>query len=1086
MELRCLLHKIYFLQIFCMILLMPNIGFGQTPKQSDVRQLSPNQKIERELTEKETHNYKFELNKNEFLQIRGEHKGTDIVLKLFDANGKLLTEMVSPNGVNEFIFSFIAVDGGVHTVAVSIAKDFFSAKKCPYTIFRENPRVATQKDQKRLQIESEIKILKNEIQKLSDQQATEAKQILVEKFVRGCESYQEIDDKQNEAKCFSHLAFYSLEFNQEALKKTHIFHNRALSLYQEIGDKKGEASEFVKIGITYGMEDNIPKQVEYLNKALHIFQSIGDKSKEFHTNSLLGFTYSILNNKQKALSYYSDALSAFKKIENANKFEEIELLNTISKLYDDLGDKQKSLDYSNQAKILSENLLPKSINDSSLEVFELIDIAFEYSRSGEKQKAFEYLDKVLSLSKNTPFEPAALEITADAYSRLGEKQKALEFYNQALSLAKSKNEKSMEGSILESISLTYYESGEAQKALEYMNRAMPLLASIGFNFAKAKRFASLMFIWKSLGNNRLATFYGKQSVSNYQEVRKSVASLDKETQEGYLKKFENTYRKLADILIIEGRLFEAQQVLAMLKEDEYFDYVRRDANEIKKLSLRADLRADERAALEKYESLAGKVTEYGTQFTKLEDLKQQQGADFKQQTEFDDLKAKLDAANAAFRIFLEKELVAELGKPVKREIEIDRALQTKLQQWGNGTVALYTVAGDERYRVILTTPKTQTDGKTEIKITDLNKKIFEFRAALQNPAVDPRSLGKELYDILIKPVEKDLAAAEAKTLLWSLDGTLRYIPIAALSPDGKTYLAEKYQTVVITSTTRQSLLAETDPNWRLLGAGVTKASKLVEPNGTGEIAFSALPGVQSELVKIVSDEEAKARETGLLSGRRLIDESFNLPALESGMSQRAADQKRKYNVIHLATHFRLGGDTAKSFLLLGGNQALTLEKVSDNTALNFGDVELVTLSACNTGFGTAVENKTASREQERKILEENNGVEVDSLATFIELRGAKAVLASLWAVADESTGALMSEFYRLRKENPQVTKSEAMRQAQLSMIQGRFKPSGGSADCRSEVINLDGTKQPPFKCDANALYSHPYFWSPFVLIGNWR
>ena len=213
-----------------------------------------------------------------------------------------------------------------------------------------------------------------------------------------------------------------------------------------------------------------------------------------------------------------------------------------------------------------------------------------------------------------------------------------------------------------------------------------------------------------------------------------------------------------------------------------------------------------------------------------------------------------------------------------------------MQQWGKGTVALYTVAGDDRYRVILTTPKTQVDGKTEIKIADLNKKIFEFRAALQNPAVDPRPLGKELYDILIKPIEKDLEAAEAKTLLWSLDGTLRYIPFAALSPDGVHYLAEKYQNVVITSTTRQILLAETDPNWRLLGAGVTKESRLTEPNGTQEITFSALPEVKNELLKIVSSEDAKIKETGLLKGKRLIDEGFNLSTLENGITQRVGRQ----------------------------------------------------------------------------------------------------------------------------------------------------------------------------------------------------
>ena len=52
-------------------------------------------------------------------------------------------------------------------------------------------------------------------------------------------------------------------------------------------------------------------------------------------------------------------------------------------------------------------------------------------------------------------------------------------------------------------------------------------------------------------------------------------------------------------------------VLALLKEDEYFGYVRRDEDEIKKLAQKLDPNSKERAALEKYEQLAGKVTELG-------------------------------------------------------------------------------------------------------------------------------------------------------------------------------------------------------------------------------------------------------------------------------------------------------------------------------------------------------------------------------------------------------------------------------------------------------------------------------------------
>ena len=80
-----------------------------------------------------------------------------------------------------------------------------------------------------------------------------------------------------------------------------------------------------------------------------------------------------------------------------------------------------------------------------------------------------------------------------------------------------------------------------------------------------------------------------------------------------------------------------------------------------------------------------------------------------------------------------KTLEKEFGAQTKKEIEIDRALQGKLQQWGAGTVAISTILGVDRYRVVLTTAKVQVDGKTEIKSADLNKKIFDFRAALQNP-----------------------------------------------------------------------------------------------------------------------------------------------------------------------------------------------------------------------------------------------------------------------------------------------------------------------------------------------------------------
>jgi CHAT domain-containing protein len=114
--------------------------------------------------------------------------------------------------------------------------------------------------------------------------------------------------------------------------------------------------------------------------------------------------------------------------------------------------------------------------------------------------------------------------------------------------------------------------------------------------------------------------------------------------------------------------------------------------------------------------------------------------------------------------------------------------------------------------------------------------VQDFRLAVQDPNVDPRPLAQQLYKLLIAPVAKDLEAAGAKTLVWSLDGTLRYLPIAALY-DGKQYLAEKYANVVITLASQKRLDREPPAAWRGLGLGVSEKAE-------GFMPLYAVPGAE--------------------------------------------------------------------------------------------------------------------------------------------------------------------------------------------------------------------------------------------------
>jgi CHAT domain-containing protein len=93
------------------------------------------------------------------------------------------------------------------------------------------------------------------------------------------------------------------------------------------------------------------------------------------------------------------------------------------------------------------------------------------------------------------------------------------------------------------------------------------------------------------------------------------------------------------------------------------------------------------------------------------------------------------------------------------------------------------------------------------------------------------------------------------------------------------------------------------------------------------------------------------------------------------------------------------------------------------------------------------------------------------------------VLATLWPVADQSTAILMQTLYRLRQENS-LTKAEALREAQLALITGKHAlptvTRNGSA-----IHNAMTADAPDFTPDPNKPFAHPYYWAPFVLMGNW-
>jgi len=238
------------------------------------------------------------------------------------------------------------------------------------------------------------------------------------------------------------------------------------------------------------------------------------------------------------------------------------------------------------------------------------------------------------------------------------------------------------------------------------------------------------------------------------------------------------------------------------------------------------------------------------------------------------------------------------------------------------------------------------------------------------------------------------------------------VPFATLH-DGKDYLIARYALPTYTSVTRTNLKEPSQSVWTGAGLGVTQAH--------GDLR--ALPAVRDELYSIMGPA---------IPGEIYLDQAFTAKRLQEVGRQRLP-------MVHIASHFQFSpGTELNSFLLLGDGQTLNLGNFREGD-YQLSGVDVLTLSACETGLGFGRDRK---------------GREIEGFGVIAQQKGAKAVIATLWPVEDTSTSMLMAAVYRNRQTQG-LTKIEALRQAQLGL-----------------------KKQ--------AKYANPYFWVPFILMGNWK
>ncbi len=326
------------------------------------------------------------------------------------------------------------------------------------------------------------------------------------------------------------------------------------------------------------------------------------------------------------------------------------------------------------------------------------------------------------------------------------------------------------------------------------------------------------------------------------------------------------------------------------------------------------------------------------------------------------------------------------------------------------TALIEFVVGKQAVSTLLITPSSVAGIPVNVSSDSLSSRTELLRGLIMRRSPQWVQPAKGIFRLLFAPLDADSQLGRYRQLLIIPDGVLNYVPFAALPDSHNKFLGDVYNIAYLPSA----------------AALVTESPG----NGSGRKLLAMAPSEPS-----LPNTAAEARSIGSMFSHdsRVV---FGKAATETLFKRVAGN----YDYVHLATHGSLNRNAPALSALelqpdLQNDGRLELHEIA---AMKL-HARLVTLSACETALGKGYFTETPA------------GDEFVGMTRAFLGAGSHGVLASLWAVNDESTRILMVNFYRHLLRNGGA---EALAQAQREVRQ------------------------------EDSRYRHPYYWAPFVIVGS--
>ncbi len=228
------------------------------------------------------------------------------------------------------------------------------------------------------------------------------------------------------------------------------------------------------IGLAYANLGQVDKAIEYHQQALVILKEIGDRMGEGTALGSLGSAYHRLGQVDKAIEYCQQALVIAR--ETGDQRGEGNRLGNLGNAYADLGQAEKAIEYYQQALEIQ-----KATGDRLGEGNALGSLGNAYHRLGQVEKAIEHYQQEMVIHKETGNqmgEGQCLGGLGSVYYQLGQVEKAIEHYQQALEIAREISDRASEGHHLQELGRVYAALGQVDNAREYMEAALAIAREI--------------------------------------------------------------------------------------------------------------------------------------------------------------------------------------------------------------------------------------------------------------------------------------------------------------------------------------------------------------------------------------------------------------------------------------------------------------------------------------------------------------------------------------------------------------------------------------------------------------------------------